>query len=214
MKSPKYICITGPDGSGKSTLIFHTISKLKEEGKYKIEMISIWDMMLYIPETKELIGFKDKKDSDRYLQLLDPIARTLFLFHIFYQSLEFAKKNRDADIFIIDSYWYKYFATEIAHGVDREVASKIIEIFPEPDATIYLDIKPEIGFRRKDKCSGYEIGWAASHTEEAFVQFQQKAYDEFRKLCSTYDWTKIDGADSIENNLNKTLKKIKEVMTC
>jgi thymidylate kinase len=214
MKTPKYICITGPDGSGKSTLIFHVINSLKQNGKYKVEMISIWDMMLYIPETKDLIGFKSKSDSDKYLSLLDPIARSLFLFHIFYQSLEYARKNREADIFIIDSYWYKYFATEIAHGVDRDTASKIVEIFPELDLTIYLNITPSIGFNRKDKCSGYEIGWADEHTEEAFVSFQQKAYEEFNKLKKLYGWFQMDGTNSIENNLNTAMQKIEEVMTC
>ena len=207
MASPRYICITGPDGCGKSTLVSGVMEKIKTETKLKAELISIWDMLLYSPEFQAVIGFTSKEELDRYLEILDPVSRSLFLFHVFNQSMELAKK-KEADIFIIDSYWYKYFATEIAHGADKDVIFPITSIFPEPEFTCFISVSPELAFSRKDKCSGYEIGYAPSHTKEAFIAFQNPAYEIFQELCDRKDWIKLNGTDSPDSLVNQLFSLI------
>lgn len=213
MKDPKTICITGPDGSGKSTLIAGVMEKIRKQGTHTIEMITIWDMLLYNPKSQAAIGFKTKAELDRYLEILSPVARTLFLFHVFYQSMEFAKE-RVADIFLIDSYWYKYYCTEIAHGADKNIISKVTGIFKEPDLTFFLNVTPELAFSRKDKCSGYEIGYAEQHTKEAFLAFQDTAYRIFNELKAQYRWVDLDGTLTADRLVDEVTNAIKEKISC
>ena len=60
-----------------------------------------------------------------------PMARGLFLYHCFYQALELAK-NRKPDILILNSYWYKYYATEVAHGGNPINFSTLPKSSPNP----------------------------------------------------------------------------------
>ncbi len=212
MANSRYICITGPDGCGKSTLISGILDKIKTETDLRVELISIWDMLLHSTEFQAVIGFTSKAELDKYLELLNPVSRSLFLFHVFNQSMELAKK-KDVDVFLIDSYWYKYFATEIAHGADKDIIFPITSIFPEPDLTCFINVTPELAFSRKDKCSGYEIGYAESHTEEAFISFQIPAYEIFQNLSLKKEWVNLDGTDSPDKLVDQMFSLITKEMS-
>lgn len=209
MNNAKYICITGPDGSGKSTLISGVMEKIRTETDLRTELISIWDMLLYAPEFQSAIGFSSKEELDRYLQLLSPVSRSLFLFHVLNQSMEIAAK-KEADLFLVDSYWYKYYATEIAHGADKDIIFPITSIFKEPDLTCYINVTPRLAFSRKEKCSGYEIGYAPAHTEEAFIRFQTPAYEVFQELARQNGWIQLNGTNRPETLVDQLFSLINE----
>tara|TARA_B100001964_G_scaffold199678_1_gene226164 strand:+ start:993 stop:1634 length:642 start_codon:yes stop_codon:yes gene_type:complete len=204
--TPRVICITGPDGSGKTTQMIKIAEELGHRGGQKVIPVTIWDLLLD-PVSKNKLMFRTPSDVDAYLQILNPIARGLFLYHCFYQALELAK-NRKPDILIVNSYWYKYYATEVAHGGDPDQLLRLADIFPQPDVTIYLHVTPEEAFHRKAELSGYETGFAKPRSKEAFVKFQTRAQKALGDLASRYNWLSTNGTDTIDQITSSILKNI------
>lgn len=200
------ICVTGPDGSGKTTQIGKIAERIERKGKRKAVAVTIWDLLLD-PATKGKIPFRSPGEVDSYLEVLHPTSRALFLYHCFHQALELAKR-RKPDVLLINSYWYKYFATEVAHGGDPERLEHLAQIFPEPDLTFYLKVDPEEAFRRKAHLSGYETGFANPKTKEAFVAFQKKAHEVLDRLAKKKNWIELKGTEPVDALTEVIFKRI------
>jgi thymidylate kinase len=211
--SPKLICVTGPDGSGKTTQITKLAERLERRGKKRVVAVTIWDLLLD-PSSKGKISFKSPVEVDAYLEILHPTSRALFLYHCFYQALELAKK-RAPDVCLLNAYWYKYYATEVAHGGDSEPLLRLADIFPEPEITFYLKIDPEEAFRRKVRLSGYETGFSQPRSREAFVAFQHKAHRTLERLAQEREWRLLNGREPIDALTDTLLNHIdQEVSAC
>jgi thymidylate kinase len=204
--TPKLICVTGPDGSGKTTQISKLAESLERRGKRKVAPVTIWDLLLD-PATRGKVMFRSPQEVDEYLEVLHPTARTLFLFHCFYQALELAKK-RHPDVCLLNAYWYKYYATEVAHGGDGATLRRLAEIFPEPALTFFLDVAPEEAFRRKAALSGYETGFANPRSKEAFLGFQARAHGALHELPQRARWVALDGKESADALAATILERI------
>lgn len=203
---PKLICITGPDGSGKTTQMIKIAERLEHRGGKKVATVTIWDLLLD-PVSKNKLMFRGPSEVDPYLEILDPIARGFFLYHCFYQALELAKR-REPDICLLNAYWYKYYATEVAHGGDPEKLRHMAEVFPDPDVTVHLQITPEEAFDRKAELSGYETGFAKPRSKEAFVTFQKTAHKAMEELATKDKWIRMNGTNSIDEVTAEILNKI------
>jgi thymidylate kinase len=190
------ICVTGPDGSGKTTQIGKIAERLERKGGRKAVPVTIWDLLLD-PATKGKIPFRSPAEVDAYLEVLHPTSRGLFLYHCFHQALALAQR-RKPDVVLLNAYWYKYYATEVAHGGDPERLAHVAEIFPEPTLTFYLKVDPEEAFRRKAHLSGYETGFANPRSKEAFVAFQKKAHDVLDRLAKQKNWIELNGTESVD----------------
>ena len=192
----KLICVTGPDGSGKTTQIGRIAELLERGGKHTIAPVTIWDLLLD-PSSKGKLIFNEPAQVDRYLSILHPTSRTLFLYHCMHEALVLAGK-RGADVLLINAYWYKYYATEVAHGGDRVLLRELARVFPAPALTFYLKVDPEEAFARKVALSGYETGFAKERTKDAFVAFQRVAHAELERLADELSWVPLDGRASID----------------
>lgn len=162
---PYIIAITGPDGSGKSTVCDELYSHIQEiHPSLRCNIASIWDPM---------IAFKLKLDVPAYLKVLSNKARSMFLFHAVQMSYDM---NQDCDLLILNAYWYKYAASEMAYGTDLDFIGNLSQHFPIPDETYYLDISPVMTLKRKNyKTSAYESG-------ENYLTFQNKALENLQKI--------------------------------
>lgn len=191
MTEAKLVCVTGPDGAGKTTQIARIAEWLARDGTRRIAAVTIWDLLLD-PSCRAKLLFEEPAQVDRYLSLLHPTSRALFLYHCFHEALVLARK-RDADILLVNAYWYKYYATEIAHGGDRVVLRELARVFPTPALTFYLQVTPEDAFERKAQLSGYETGFAKERTKDAFVRFQRVAHGVLDHLADELRWVPLDG---------------------
>jgi len=203
---PRLICITGLDGSGKTTQVGRLAERLERGGKLRVAVATIWDMLLD-PAFKGRTAFRSPKEVDAFLQLLCPTARMLFLDHCFVQALELARR-KDADLVLVNGYWYKYYATEVAHGGDASALLAPAAVFPEPDQTFYLRLPPEDAFERKARLSGYETGFAPERTREAFLEFQRKALAAFEAVAAGRRWVWLDAQAPIEELTETMLAEI------
>jgi thymidylate kinase len=210
MKKKPYICITGPDGSGKTTLISSLVHRLAQNPGKKTAGITIWDLM-FLPEEKKHISIASPGKVDRYLAGLHPVSRTLFLFHCFFQALAMAGE-KEADIYFINAYWYKYAASEVAHGGDYETTLRLASIFPEPDLTVYLDIDPRTAAERKERFSGYECGFPpdGEGNRQDFIDFQKKSGKILKILMQDRHCITLDARDSIDTNRTNIIRELEE----
>jgi dTMP kinase len=187
LTAPKrLICIAGGDGSGKTTQIARLAAALQGQG-HSIAPVTIWDAFLDTSVASKL-PFRPAEIYG-YLKLLSPLSRAHFLFHALHLALELAGK-RDADTVLLNAYWYKYFATEVAHGGDPSVLRRLAAGFPEPDLTFHLTISPADALARKGQRSDYESGYG---DENEFLAFQQRSHSTIEILADEFGWVSLDG---------------------
>ncbi len=205
----RIVCVTGPDGAGKTTQIQRIAERLERREKKKVAPVTIWDLLLE-PAAQGAVPFKSPGEVDRYLAILSPLARTLFLYHCLAEALAAARK-KEPDVLLVNAYWYKYYATEVAHGADPATTLALAErCFPEPDLTFYLSIDPDRSSGRKAGYSGYETGYATPRSREAFVAFQQKAGPHLADLARTRNWIALDGQATPDGITDLIMTRIRE----
>jgi thymidylate kinase len=83
-----------------------------------------------------------------------------------------------------------------------------MKVFPEPLLTFCLDISADEAFTRKAKLSGYETGFAAERTLEAFKTFQARARPPLEQLAQEKQWIRLDGKESAAALSEAILKRI------
>ena len=177
----KLICITGKDGTGKST----QIELLKK--KYPDAYISeIWDLL---DSSQNKLKFASKKEIDEYLCGLTPNSRLLFLMHALKFSVDKAMSS-NACIIILNAYHYKYLASEIALGADKQLAQALAKSFPVPDFVIELRLESDIAAKRKQRFSRYECGAGDTVSKNLFIDFQEQIILNPHKH---ENWCVIDG---------------------
>jgi thymidylate kinase len=196
------VCVTGIDGAGKSTIVDALAERLRGPG-HRVAVSAIWDPIVE-PYVAGRTFFNDPSEVDPFLAQLDPISRMYFFGHVLHLSLVRAMAL-NPDVLVLNAYWYKYFATEIAHGGDPVALRAITSPFPVPDVTFQLVLPLAEAARRKGVFSGYESGFGPAPTQEAFEAFQPPAVAAMDLLASEFGWTIISGEQPEEEMLEQVL---------
>ncbi|MBI3039645.1 hypothetical protein HYY75_11485, partial [bacterium] len=144
---PNLICLTGIDGSGKSTHLRRLSKWLEEKHNLKSSPLSVWEIAKN-PTYHKHPFISDRNAVHKYLGMLHPTARALFIFHGLFESFDLTKDSI-APIVIADGYWYKYAFTENLQGQDLDWLLAICGRFPKPKLTILLDLDPVDAWQRK-----------------------------------------------------------------
>jgi thymidylate kinase len=186
-KNKYIVCITGPDGSGKSTLInglLHAFPNAVE--------CSIWDALTY----SNVKLFASKREVDAYLCQLTPTSRVQFLSHALTWAMENAL-NTEADIVFVNAYYYKYFANEVALGADESFVNTLIKTYPTADLNVFLNLSVEECASRKQGFSSYECGCAVPNRNN-FMSFQRRCRNVLNQWVQK-DWLQIDAINKPED---------------
>jgi dTMP kinase len=199
------ICVAGGDGSGKTTQIAR-LTAFFEERHRTVAPVSIWDAFTD-PAVVSKLPFARPSDIYPYLKLLGPVCRTHFLFHALHFALERARERRP-NVMLLNAYWYKYFATEVAHGGDPAELRRLAAGFPEPDLTFYLSVSPQDALARKTHRSDYESGYGED--EQEFLDFQRRAHQALQALAAEYSWTDLDGRSSPDDITTAMIQRLGE----
>lgn len=183
---PLLVCVTGADGAGKSTVIGRVAGRLTGPGRRVVE-VTVWDALRARAAPRW-----SREQIDRRLAGLDPTSRSLLIFLCLHAALAWARE-RGADLCLLNGYWFKYCATEVAHGGDlRRIASLATVVFPEPAHLFYLRVDPAVAARRKAAFSAYETGFTEPRTAAAFIAFQRRADAVLRRLLRERPCIELD----------------------
>jgi thymidylate kinase len=199
------VCVTGLDGAGKSTQVDELAARLRRDGM-SVAVSTIWDPVLD-PAFAGRALFDKPSDADAYLELLEPTSRMYFLGHAIRESFGRALA-RDTDVLLLNAYWYKYYATEVAHGGEPALLRTLTSVLPEPDVTFCLRISIDEAARRKGTFSAYETGFTGSRSVEAFASFQVLALRELEALAAELEWIVLSSdtpADELTDEMARHL---------
>ncbi len=200
----RLICIAGGDGSGKTTQVARIAAEFEAQGQ-SVAAVTIWDAFLD-PKVSSKLPWSSPSEIYGYLKLLTPLSRAHFLFHAMQLSFDLAAA-RGVDIVLANAYWYKYYATEVAHGGDPAVLRQLTAGFPEPDRTFYLTVSPQDALGRKQLRSDYESGYG---DESVFLDFQQRSHEALEELAEELAWVRLDGTAAPAEITKAVLAQLRE----
>jgi dTMP kinase len=187
------VAVTGPDGSGKSTVCEQIKKDLQERwGPQSVAKVSIWD------SAAQPGLFSSMEQVVQYLSELEGGTRTLFLYHALSRSMDLAHRKKPK-LILVEGYWFKYAATEIAYGVPEDFVLGAAQIFEKPTLTLHLDISPELALKRKEqRVSQYEKGG------QSFVEFQRMLAPIWFQIESKFGpWTHLNSSELSSEQLSK-----------
>jgi len=171
-KKGVFICFTGMDGAGKTTLAKFIVKDLQEGGikasyvysRYVpiiLRPVMLLGKLLFFRNKdfyRDYSGYSDtKKRASKRHNILAGFYQHLLLFDYFFQILFKIKlpllfgKN-----IISDRYIYDTIVTDLSVDFNyseedvKKILNKILSLFPTPDITFLIDLPEEIAYQRKD----------------------------------------------------------------
>lgn len=200
--TPLRVCVTGPDGAGKSTLVQAVVAGLDaRHGPGTATHVQIWDSL------RPLIG---KEQAQQYLGTLGDRARALLLLHAVARVLELGERS-GARVLVLDGYWYKYAVSELEHGAPPAIFASCGEVFPTPDRTWVLDVPLDTARDRKSSSTAYERGFASD--PGAFAAFQARLRGRWAALeASQGPWHHLAATDPPEALAARVLAEVEELL--
>ena len=176
-----FISFEGPDGSGKSTVLKQVVAEIgprlktqylvtREPGGSKIaEKIR---QLILDPVNEEM--------SAKTEALLYAASRSQHMFETVIPALK-AGKIVFSDRFVDSSLAYQGAGRELGIAAVKQIndfaTSKI-----EPDLTIFLDVKPQVGLTRIAK----ERAGKEDRLEQEKLNFHQKVYQGYQEVIKAY----------------------------
>ncbi len=162
-------------------------------------------------ETKErFLPFRSKPEVDNFFCALTSDSRLLFLAHALKYSIDKALES-SCKLIIVDGYYFKYFAGELALGAQFNLVNSLIENFPKPDLVIELNLSIEEAAKRKGKFSGYECGLNSEANSAEFINFQHKA-KELWSIFPKSNWQTINSNLPVDEVFKCSVKFINSLI--
>jgi len=189
---PLFITFEGMEGSGKSTQVGKLASKLREE-KYSIEVVRepggtrVGELIRHITHDRENVDLTAV--SEVYLMAA---SRAQLVREIIRPALD-SQKIVIADRFIDSSLAYQGFGRNLGEEVVTSI-NKLALDGVLPIVTVFLDITPEEGFKRRNGTEKID------RLDLQQSEFYERVYQGYKSLAEKYKerYVVVDGRESIE----------------
>lgn len=203
-----FITFEGGEGSGKTTIAKMVKEQLSKEG-YHVVLTREPGGVEIAEEIRNIIHDVKNTNMDKKTEaLLYAASRRQHLVEKVIPALE------EDCIVICDRYIDSSLVYQgIARGIGIEEIYQMNLFATEnilPIRTLFFDIKPEDGLKRVYENKDREVNRLDLET----LDFHQKVYDGYLKLCDKYPdrIIKIDASQNIEGVFNQVIEKIKEII--
>jgi dTMP kinase len=197
------ISFEGIDGAGKSTACLSLSVALS---KRRVSNIlsgsqSLQNYTILRPEIKDLIDLRSNN-------LLGPLALCLYRAADIATQWEnsITKALQAGFLIIADRYIYTPLVRDVLRGIDESYVRELYKFAPEPDLIVYMDLAPEISYRRRIESSGvvsyYECG-GEMHSDPrlmrlSFIAFQEQCRQRYLQILPKEKTIIIDSSQSIQ----------------
>ena len=203
MKKGAFICFTGMDGTGKTTLAKSLEESIKNSG---ISCKYIWggwrgfESFLFSPIAKIIRNNRESKGgacmrgASIQNNLLFTYAAWLDYFLRIFPNLLISLYKYD--LIILDRYIYDV-AIGFSINTDREgkeLLRRFFYIFPKPDITFLIDVPEEVAYTRKDDITSVE-----------YLHEKRKMY---KKIEGEFEMVILDGSKSLDDLKNSIQKEV------
>lgn len=202
------VAIVGPDGAGKSTATRQVTDFLEARGE-PAQLVDRWHIVgnADYPATR----FMQASVAETRLCVAEMPRTARFLFLVW--SIGFAlmaRPERENAVAVLDGYWMKHAASEVAYGLDRPWVESVVAGLPHADVAVYLRVTPEVAWERKKDGDvvAYECGMDASCSYNAFVEHQSKILAILDSWAERFGWTTIDAAGDQEHARNAIISAL------
>lgn len=184
------LVFTGTDGAGKSTQIRRAVARLAGRG-LTARRRDKWDVLDRgaFPECRLLRGSADTLRA--CIAEMEGEARALFLFWLIATTQQ-RRGAAAAAVELIDGYWYKHAAAELALGCPRPLIDALGAALPPPDHVLYLRVDPERALARKAALTRYECGRDPAVSPASFLRHQRRLQAALDAWADERGWTVID----------------------
>jgi thymidylate kinase len=173
-----FAVVVGIDGSGKSTLLRRLAQQEVATADW-LELRNYELPAMLAPEAPTEIRFR-----------VPPLSRAMFIGGHLVAQYEYLVRPRrvEGGSVVLDSYYLKLRSKEMLLGALHPSLDQLCAELPQPDLVVFVDVPPEISFKRKlGIISPYEH--YDEPTEEHYIRFQidlrQAILELARSICPT-----------------------------
>jgi thymidylate kinase len=119
--------------------------------------------------------------------------RLLFLLWAAVLALTDREGEFGGEIALLDGYWMKHAASEVAYGADLAWVEAVVGGLPLADHVFYLRLDPEVAWQRKRGAAlPYECGMDYSCKRASFLAHQRAIQDVLDGWAERYGWHVVD----------------------
>ncbi len=207
-----FITFEGMDGSGKTTQLQLITAFLREQG---------YDILLTREPGGTYIGDEvrslllDKGEGEHHTPMHPRTELLLFCASRAQLVAEVIQPHLDkGGVVISDRFFDSTYAYQgYGHGLNLKDLKTIIMFATgglSPDLTLYLDITPEDGLRRRAEASLFGEEW--NRLDDMAMDFHRRVYKGYQKLIAKEPerWYKVDAnrsVDAVQQDIRAMLKK-------
>ena len=189
-----FITFEGPDGSGKTTQITRLVDHLTAQGHSVLRLREPGGTRIG-EQIREVLHSRANEEMNPHAEvLLYSAARAQIVAEVIRPALEAGQ------VVVCDRFFDSTFAYQgYGHGLDFEALQAITEFATgglRPDLTIYIDLDPEAGLRRRQ--DDHDAEW--NRLDALGLAFHRRVYEGYQALMRDEPerWARVNGEQPVE----------------
>jgi dTMP kinase len=206
------VAVVGADGAGKSTMTGLLAERLTAAGR-PASRVDRWDIVGDPRYPTASCLTSTVSEARTCTGHMSGTPRLLFLLWASVLSLTDRDGGLPGEIVLLDGYWMKHAASEIAYGADPAWVESVASGLPPADLVVYLRLAPEVAWRRKEgRPMVYECGLDPTCSHEAFLRHQGAIQAVLDGWAQRYGWLTVDATPTPDVQLDRLMRTIDDVL--
>lgn len=194
----RVVAIVGPDGAGKSTVSGLLVERSAAAG-IAARRVDRWDIIGNPGYPTASCITATVAETRSCAARMSTTPRLLFLLWAAALSLTDQVDRPDGELLVLDGYWMKHAASEVAYGADPAWVEAVGVGLPAADLVVYLRLDPEIAWQRKEgRPVPYECGMDMSCARDSFLAHQEVIRTVLDGWARRHGWLVLDADQPLD----------------
>jgi dTMP kinase len=192
------VAVVGADGAGKS-MVSGLLAERLTAGGVAARRVDRWDIVGNPSYPTASCLTTTVAQARSCAARMSTTPRLLFLLWAATLALTDRVDGPDGELAVLDGYWMKHAASEIAYGADPDWVAAVTAGLPAADLVVYLRLAPEIAWRRKGgRPVPYECGMDMSCTRAGFLAHQGVIGTVLDGWARRHGWLTVDADQPLD----------------
>ncbi|MFC0031628.1 dTMP kinase [Micromonospora chaiyaphumensis] len=186
------VAVVGGDGAGKSTLTGLLHRRLTAAGT-PARRVDRWDVLAETDYPSAACLRPDERQARSCAARMSTGPRLLFLLWASALALTDRAGGMPGEVVLLDGYWMKHAAAEIAYGADPAWVEAVAAGLPAADLVVHLRVEPELAWARKDgRPLPFECGMDLTCSRSSFLAHQGALLAVLDRWADRHGWLVLD----------------------